>query len=248
MRINPLWQVIAGLAVAMPAAAVAVPITYQATLTPLSGFDVSGTATLVLRQDDNALDVTINASGLVPNAPHPQHIHGRFNSAGEPIDSFSPTLAQDDDDDGFIELLEGAETYGPIIVPLTSPPGGDVAGFPTAPDGTITFTQTYDLLADATYAAGFDVNDLLPLDLREIVLHGGFAPPGPGAEGIPTVPGSQTAETGTPVYIAALPVASGVIELQQVNGVPEPATIWLLLIGFAATALGLRGRSQAFRA
>lgn len=241
---SPRW-IIVSLALTVPTAVLATPITYQATLTPLNGSDVSGTATLVLRPNDNALDVTINASGLVPGRLHPQHIHGRFNNAGEPINSVSPPPSEDTDGDGNVELVEALSSYGPVLVPLTSPPG-DALAFPTAPGGTISFTQTYDLLDPDTFAPGFGVDGLLPLDLREIVLHGSFEIPGPDANatGLPDL-GQQTDNSGEPVYIAALPVASGVIETVQT--VPEPATIWLLLIGFAASALWRRKRLQAVR-
>ncbi len=107
--------------------------------------DASVLLKLVLQHDDEPDSrhafLNINATGLVPNQPHPQHIHGLPGGAN----STSPTLAVDADGDGFIEVLEGAKTYGPIIQNLTSPPGTAPSGFPTAPNGTINFTQLYDL-------------------------------------------------------------------------------------------------------
>lgn len=240
-------RVIIGLAVVVPAAAFAAPITYQATFTPLNESGVSGSATLAVRPDVNELTVTIDAFGLVANQLHPQHIHGRSNDAGAPIDSVNPTPAEDTDNDGFTEVLEAASSYGPIMVPLTSPPDGTVSDFPTASTtGELHFQETYNLLSNATYADGFDIDDLAPrnLDLREIVLHGGFGIPGPAVEepGLPGEVGTQTDNTGEPTYIAALPVASA--EIETVAAVPEPAAIWLLLFGFGFMALGLAWRSQ----
>jgi hypothetical protein len=38
------------------------------------------------------------------------------------MDAKSPTILQDDDGDGFVELAEGEETYGPIQLNLTLNP------------------------------------------------------------------------------------------------------------------------------
>ncbi len=185
-------------------------ILYVADLGPLNDSGVSGTAFLTI--DDDTLATRIVADGLEPDMVHPQHIHGRFADTedgpgtGQPIDSVSPTLLTDDDNDGFIELEEGLDTYGPIIVPLTSPPGGELSGFPTAPDGTIFFEEIYDLSDEAVFADGFSADGLTPLDLREIVLHGDFVPAGAG-EGTP-----GEVNGGPEEYVPVLPVASGEIE------------------------------------
>ena len=186
---------------------------YVADLGPLNDSGVSGTAFLTL--DDDTLTTRIVASGLEPGEVHPQHIHGRFADTddgpgtGQPIDSVSPTLLTDDDEDGFIELDEGLDTYGPIIVPLTSPPGGELSGFPTAPDGTISFQETYDLSDEDVFADDFGADDLTPLDLREIVLHGMSVEKGAGKG----TPGEVNGKGG---YKAVLPVASG--EIQALEG------------------------------
>lgn len=223
---------LAGVALATPADAAT--ISYHATLTPLNGSGVNGTAQLVLDSSANTLSVHIQASGLEPNMVHPQHIHGQLDSGGMPIDSTAPTLAQDTDHDGFIELDEGHATYGPVIVPLTSPPGGALSGFPVAAaDGTIDFTQVYDLTDSTTFAGGFNVNELLPLDLREIVLHGLSVPAGVGS-------GTPGEVDGTAGYKAVLPVAAGEIAV-----VPLPAAGWMLLSAIAG--LGVFGRNSARR-
>lgn len=237
MRNNPLWCAIAVLVFTMPTAAMAVPITYMASLTTLNSSGVTGSAALVFDDmdtsslTDDTLAVTIDATGLEVGPAHAQHIHGVSNSAGEPINSTSPTLAQDDDGDGFVELAEGLATYGAVIVPLDP--------FPSTSTGAIDFTETYLLSGTDTFAPGFTRDDLFPLAFREIVLHG------------LTVDGSVGAGTpgeveGTAGYKAVLPVASG--EIFLVSSVPEPSTIWLLLIGLTATAMGLRGAPRRFRA
>lgn len=231
MRRTALFGVCTAALALVPAVAIAVPVQYQADLTTLNDSGVTGTANLTVDEETNQLTVQITASGLEPGMPHPQHIHGQVSEAGNPLNSTTPTLAQDDDNDGFIELAEGLDTYGPILVPLTSPPGGAVADFPTAPDGTINFMQTYDLTSDATYAGDFTAEQLLPLDLREIVLHGMTVS---ADEGI----GTEGEVNGMAGYKAVLPVASGEITLVQNGGapqeVPEPSIALLLLTGFGA--------------
>lgn len=228
-------------ATSIPCAAVAVP--YTAELSPLNDSGVSGTASLTL--DNDLLTVSIDASGLEADQIHPQHIHGRFDDDGNPIDSVFPTAADDTDGDGFIEVAEGAASYGPIIIPLTSPPGGAVENFPTAtPDGTVSFTQTYDLTSDTTFAEGFDSEDLLPLDLREIVIHGLTVADGVGD-------GTPGEVDGTDGYKDVLPVAAGeIVEVVEPTppappteptepappptGVSLPATALLMLPGLLA--------------
>ena len=68
----------------------------------------------------------------------------------------------------------------------------------------------------------FSKEDLLPLALREIVLHGGFVPPG--------VQGTDPNADG-PVYSALIPVSSG-----EIVPVPRPAAGWVLLAGLGALA------------
>jgi len=98
------------------------------------------------------LVVEIEASGLEPGKPHPQHIHG-FN---KPVArSTCPTAENDTDGDGIITVAEGAAAFGPILLPLVP----------------------FDLVDDAgqlDYQASFTINpgNLQPLGKRTVVLHG----------------------------------------------------------------------------
>lgn len=206
---------------------------YNVDFTALNGSGVTGSATLTLSDDASSLTVLINAIGLEPGGPHVGHIHGLFTPSGMPTNSQVPTLAQDSDNDGFIELAEGQTTYGPIIV-----------GFGNVDpdmDGIVNFSQTFNLLDPATYANGFDINDLLgpglnSLQLREIVLHGMTVAPGIGA-------GTPGEVDGTNGYLAVLPVAAG--EITPAAAVPEPGTWAMMLLGFGGIGYSMRKARRA---
>lgn len=121
---------------------------YTVDLAPLNGSGVSGTAELTLVGDQ--LTVRVYATGLEPNSLHPQHIHGFMDDNRNAV---CPPASADQNGDGLVDLNEGAPFYGPVLLSLTP--------FPTAPDGTISYEQT------------FTVDDsITPLQNRVIVLHG----------------------------------------------------------------------------
>jgi hypothetical protein len=192
---------------------------HLADLVPLNGSGARGTAVLV--QDEDTLTVRVDAGGLEPDQVHIQDINGRFagdqfsdagaaNAAAAsgqptPIDSVVPPRGADTDGDGFVEYAEQLPYTGPGIMGLASPQGDYANGFPTAgSDGRISFMQAYDLRGDID-PVGFTKADLLPLELRTVVLYGQTV----GAEGDGT-PGEVN---GIPGYKSVLPVAAGEIEL-----------------------------------
>ncbi len=212
---------------------------YRAILTDLNGIGASGQVDLRLDTDAQTLAVRVRASGLAPDMTHIQHIHGVTGG-----DSKSPPPAADTDGDGFIELLEGVPFYGPIILSLTDDTVPGLAGFPTAPGGEIDFSYTYDLIGSPAFNAGFGIADLLPLQNREIVIHGAFTDFGREdnvGEGLGG--GILNDPDGGPLaamrnYNAALPVLSG-----EISAIPLPAAGWLLLAGFGG--LGALARRRA---
>ncbi len=75
----------------------------------------AGTATLTVT-DSGGLTVTIRSTGLTPNLPHAQHLHGVMNG----MDTHCPSKATDLDGDGFISTEEGLPMYGGIFISLTT--------------------------------------------------------------------------------------------------------------------------------
>jgi hypothetical protein len=118
------------------------PQVFGAALVPLNGSGASGTATLV--RNGTQLNTTINSSGMAPNLPHAQHIHGMAQAISE-----CPSLAADANADGLINTTEGAPFYGPIAVSFTtfgdtSPASGlAVDRFPVASSvGTVNYFRS----------------------------------------------------------------------------------------------------------
>lgn len=247
------FHLILGMAVGAPSLAMAAPVTFTADLITLNGADqftqdqldtpgfapsqAEGTATLIL--DGTSLSVEIHSTGLEPNQRHAQHIHGRFDGAGAPIDSVLPSPALDSDGDNFVELGEGLAAYGPVILNLFDEDGN----FPMADaTGAIDYERIFDLATTDAFAANpatgqpFAAADLQPLDLREIVQHGLTVPAGLGSDG-GEITGQQDG------FIGGLPVDSGVIV--QVTEVPEPPALSLFAAGLLGLGYVVRRRGKA---
>ena len=138
--------------------------------------EVHGTTRAVIRGD--TLTVTTIASGLAPNVGHPHHIHRNSTCA---------TLANDNNGDNHIDIIESLRVHKGVIVPLDSDLAtlGAGVGFPIAnADGTICYQSTTSLSA-LEEARGED----LALETRAAVIHGtapGFVLPQTvaGVEGV----------------------------------------------------------------
>ncbi len=210
---------------------------FTADLNALNNSGVTGTVLLELSDDMESLTVTVDAMGFEPNQPHVGHIHGLF-AMGQPADSQIPTLEQDTDGDGFVELAEGAVKYGPIILPLETI---------TTPDGSASYTMTYDLTDSSIFANNvltpeegdtFVASDLFPLTFREIVYHGLSVDEGVGA-------GTEGEINGTGGYIAVLPASAGEIVAADdgdVVSTPEPGVTAALVLAGIGGFLKIRRR------
>lgn len=178
---------------------------YTVDLLALNNSQVSGSVYITRTGDE--LTVSLVAQGLTPGESHSAHIHGTFGEDGEPTNASVPGLETDTDGDGFIEVGEGLATYGDIIFPIVDDEGNP----PTADEnGVIYFTNTYDLNDDSNFVSPVTGNqysseDLFPLSLREVVVHGQEVPEGSGA-------GTEGEVDGSGGYVPLLPVATNEIE------------------------------------
>lgn len=165
-----------------------------------------GGATLTLV--GNELTVSIEADGLTPGLPHPQHIHGF--TEGLAVNAVCPPMAAADDvadaevdpNNELITLPEGAPYYGGVLIPLvdedTLPEDFDnipLSAWPVADDqGQIDYSRTFTLTDD-------QVASITPLYNKAIVLHGA------------DLNGLDVAEG----YVGTLPVACGEIGIGAVE-------------------------------
>ncbi|MFC7541011.1 CHRD domain-containing protein [Siccirubricoccus deserti] len=184
---------------------------YSTEFTALNNSGVAGRAVLLLDQNAQTLTVDIQATGLEADQMHIQHIHGFADDK----DAMTPTIALDDDGDGFVELVEGLAAYGPIQLNLTLDPASAAhdhgteghdhtaeAVFPTVgADGVLSYRETFHFDASDPNAQVI-LDGITPLEFKEIVLHGmtTTARQGQGTEG---------EVDGTAGYKLVLPIASG---------------------------------------
>ena len=206
--------------------------------TALNGSGVSGRVSMQYDAIADSLLVRLRATGLTPSAPHPAHIHGEPTIPG--FDAMTPTLAVDEDGDGFIDLAEGANTYGGIQLSFTD---DTASGFPEADaNGVLSYSRTFQGImatggADMSSVFAFappGPGETYPnpmMDLAEVVLHGIFLPEGKaGANPLGRNPFGEAA--GQPGYNAALPVASAELMMtDSLAPVPVPAAGLMLLAG-----------------
>ncbi|UOA27116.1 DUF4214 domain-containing protein [Pseudosulfitobacter sp. DSM 107133] len=177
----------------------------------LNSSGVNASAVLAMNTEEDGtsyLNVAISATGTTANQSHAQHIHGLFDGDGNPIDSVTPTIANDADRDGMVEVLEGVGQYGDVLLPLSS--GG---AMPVSDDmGRISFIANYDLTDDSNFFSpvtmtDYTAEDIMPLILRELVIHGVEIPDGIGAGTGGEVNGGENG------FVGILPAAAGTIEI-----------------------------------
>jgi Cu/Zn superoxide dismutase len=172
----------------------------KANLRALNNSGASGQAELRLSADHKTLTVLIQARGLEAGGDHISHIHG-LSENGVAVDSTCPTTAQDADHDGFVELAEGATTYGPILI--------DFMNIDPDQDGRVNFKTTVNLTGSEM---------ALPLQMRHIVIHGRSV----GAVGAGTpgeVDGTAGYKTVLPVLCGEItPVGNNAMQFRKVGG------------------------------
>jgi hypothetical protein len=208
---NKNMKIYAILASAAAVGALAIPISVaaqdgkattiaKADLKPLNRSGATGQAELRLSADHKTLTVLIQARGLERGGVHISHIHG-LSENGQAVDSTCPTTAQDSDGDGFVELAEGQQTYGPILI--------DFMNIDPDADGRVNFSKTVHL-------TGAEM--ALPLQMRHIVIHGmSVGTVGAGTPG--EVDGTAGFKTVLPVLCGEIaPVGKGAMQFRKVGG------------------------------
>ncbi|MGH8234132.1 MAG: hypothetical protein ACREPU_08040 [Rhodanobacteraceae bacterium] len=159
----------AGIAAAAPAHAV-----YVAHLQPLNTAithtSTTGEARFVV--NGNKLTVTIDVHGAPPDMVHWQHFHGFKDGQA----ATCPSMAEDANHDGIIDLIETGKTSGTTMVPfITHPASMDIAHgtYPEADaTGNYHYQETVSLKAlDAAFAKEFP-GQRLDLAKRVVFIHG----------------------------------------------------------------------------
>jgi hypothetical protein len=138
----------------LPATAAAqTPTTYTASLGQANDSGASGTVTIEL--DGTTADVRIDGRGFFDGFPHAIHLHGEpggDNVCGPLNPGETGFEEADEDGDGILSVAEGAPSYGPVAVSLTTE--GDtspdsalaVDRFPTS--STLGYHRTIELPQD----------------------------------------------------------------------------------------------------
>lgn len=157
---------------------------FTSVISPLNNSGARGFARLALNGDK--LNVRLFASGLEAGQEHLQHIHGKVDGSN----AVCPAQTADTDSDGTVDLLEGLPFYGPILETLTP--------FPTT--STEVYNQTF------TVNTSDPAKNVLPLENREIVLHGMTVKAGQ----------DKTFNNGGAGYDVTLPIACG--HINRVGG------------------------------
>ncbi len=177
--------------------------TYTVDLNALNDSGADGTATLTVSGDQ--LNVEIQATGLSPNLPHAQHLHGAFDSQ-----AVCPPPSADTDEDGFISVAEGVPFYGGIQVSLTTT--GD-----TSADSALALDRfpVADANGDLTYTRTITVSEELAgnLELLHLVQHG------IDLDDSGAYDGEKRSSIADVPFEATVPADCGAIELTSANGI-----------------------------
>ncbi|WP_198586005.1 DUF4214 domain-containing protein [Pararhizobium haloflavum] len=216
---------------------------FKVNLTTLNNSGATGGALIAIDSDAQTLTVLTTGKGVEAGQPHPQHIHGfAVADDGSVQNSVSPTLDQDADGDGVVELAEAAGQYGPILLSLSDPQGGEIPDFPTPAGDSFVQTTTYDL--DTLNPDDLRLSEQITADnltAREIVLHGRSLD---GSQGM----GTEGEADGTPGYKAVLPIASGEIFSVRSEDVLTDLTDGRIAVSNDIVALDIQGNAgQAYR-
>lgn len=189
------------------AAAAATPpqATYVARLQPMNTgvthTATTGDARFVV--DGDKLTITIDVHGAPPDTGHWQHFHGFTTGQA----ATCPSMADDANHDGIVDLIETGKTSGTTMVPFIADPASMDVAHGTYPKanaaGTYHYQETVSLKAlDAAFAKAFP-GQKLDLAKRVVFIHGV-----PDGTKLP----SSVASLGPIPAQVTLPIACGRIE------------------------------------
>lgn len=151
-------------------------VTFQPINAGVAGNAAAGSGTITVT--DTTFSVDLSLTGLPGRVSHIQTI----NASGA-----CPTAAADTNGDGFIDVTEGAASYGPILIPLDGNLNNQLSGFRTRPRSDSSGAYTYrrsgtlsrmmqDLQAEDTNTSDSIVKlpqgENLNLTGRTIIIHG----------------------------------------------------------------------------
>jgi Ca2+-binding RTX toxin-like protein len=181
---------------------------YAADIVALNSSGVSGTVIFAIDYDTGTLSVSVGASGLAPDVEHAQHIHGTFDEDGNPTNATTPTIDDDADLDGTVEVLEGLPAYGDILLPLATDEGGSPM---SDSNGQLSYFMQFDISDESLFVSPvtgeqYSFEDIAELVLREYVIHGVVVPDGIGEGTEGEVDGGENG------YIPLLPAGADEIE------------------------------------
>jgi hypothetical protein len=228
--------------------------TVTARLEAQNNSGAGGSASLTAT-NDGRLTVVIRARGLVPGQPHAQHIHGTAGGSH----FMCPSMANDEDGDGYLTNEEATGEYGTIFLALTtsedaSPDSGlALDRMPVADaSGRVTYKRTFaadqvpgELLDNLSHVHvvqhGIDVNnndryDLAGLGESTFAKNLGAAgvpeeATNPATCGVVTGAGSSTPPRGGPETGGDADIA----------GSSSPLAPWgVLLLAVSATLIVMR--------
>lgn len=178
--------------------------TYTAELDTLNDSGAEGTATITV--SGTTVTVDIDATGLSPNLPHAQHLHGDFDQ-----EYVCPPPSADTDGDGFISVAEGVPFYGGIQVALTE------TGSTAASDSALALDRfpVADGNGDLTYSRTFTVSEEIAanMELLHVVQHG------IDIDDSGEYDGEKRSSIADVPFEATVPADCGAIELTSANGI-----------------------------
>jgi hypothetical protein len=150
-------------------------VIYKAELSPLNsnatGSDASGEATFTMSGDQ--LTIRISVKDLPPSMEHWQHFHG-FAKGNKQAQC--PTVKDDANGDGIIDIIETEPKAGTTMVPFNADPAAFDIPKNTYPqsdvNGSYTYEKTVSLKAlELAFEKQFPGQEL-DLDRRVVFIHG----------------------------------------------------------------------------